>query len=263
MNVHLVWVGDDLDESAVERVRAVAPNVMVWRDDLLVPDLWRPAWDRLALNPQLKKELIVYAVLRQHGGLYVDMDHTFLVPPEQVTEGWDTLTAVTAGIGYLIPGSMLYCPADWPHWGLVDEYLVEVGRRTTPESYKVFTDRLIYSLPKGTFHVVRDPGRFPYSAKSLTDRAEVVRFAVRPRGPGTQLKLLLRRIGLTASRRCPCNQHARIMDQRGCDWCEQHIDEIDGWLAEEARKRGLPYLSLAGKTLIRLAVRRARKQGIS
>jgi hypothetical protein len=80
-------------------------------------------------------------------------------------------------------------------------------------------------------------------------------------GPGTELKALLKTIGIVASPTCSCNKRARIMDEKGCDWCEAHIDEIDGWLAEEAGKRKLPYLSLAGKTLIRLAIRRARKKG--
>jgi hypothetical protein len=79
--------------------------------------------------------------------------------------------------------------------------------------------------------------------------------------PGTELKALLKTIGIVAKPNCSCNKRAQVMDQKGCDWCEEHIDEIDGWLAEEAKKRKLPYLSLAGKTLIRLAIRRARKKG--
>jgi len=82
-------------------------------------------------------------------------------------------------------------------------------------------------------------------------------------GPGTELKALLKTIGIVASPTCSCNKRARVMDEKGCDWCEQNIDEIDGWLAEEAKKRKLPYISLAGKTLIRLAIRRARKKGNS
>jgi hypothetical protein len=82
-----------------------------------------------------------------------------------------------------------------------------------------------------------------------------------PSGPGTELKALLKTIGITASPTCSCNKRAKVMDHKGADWCEEHIDEIDGWLAEEAKKRKLPYLSLAGKTLIRLAIRRARKKG--
>jgi len=79
-------------------------------------------------------------------------------------------------------------------------------------------------------------------------------------GPGSQLKGLLARIGIVASPACSCSKRARIMDEKGCDWCEQNIDTIDGWLAEEAKKRKLPYLSMAGKALIRLAIRRARKK---
>lgn len=82
-------------------------------------------------------------------------------------------------------------------------------------------------------------------------------------GPGTELKALLKKIGIVASPTCSCNKRAKVMDEKGCDWCEEHIDEIDGWLAEEAKKRKLPYLSVAGKTLIRLAIRRARKKGNS
>jgi hypothetical protein len=80
------------------------------------------------------------------------------------------------------------------------------------------------------------------------------------RGPGTELKALLKTIGIVASPTCSCNKRAQIMDEKGCDWCEEHIEEIDGWLAEEAKKRKLPYLSLAGRALIRLAIRRARKR---
>lgn len=84
--------------------------------------------------------------------------------------------------------------------------------------------------------------------------------ALRP-GPGTEMKALLARIGIVASPTCSCNKRARVMDEKGCDWCAEHIDLIDGWLAEEAGKRRLPYFSLAGKALIHLAVRRSRKKG--
>ena len=84
---------------------------------------------------------------------------------------------------------------------------------------------------------------------------------VPPSGPGTELKALLKTIGIVASPTCSCNKRVKVMDEKGCDWCAEHIDEIDSWLAEEAKKRNLPYVSLAGKTLIRLAIRRARKKG--
>jgi hypothetical protein len=82
-------------------------------------------------------------------------------------------------------------------------------------------------------------------------------------GAGSELKLLLGRLGFRVTPQCKCRERADYMDRMGCDWCDQHIDLIDGWLAEEASKRKLPYLSAAGKLLVRIAIRRARKQGIN
>jgi len=85
----------------------------------------------------------------------------------------------------------------------------------------------------------------------------------RPHGPGTELKSLLKTIGIEATPNCSCNKRARIMDEKGCDWCEANIEEISGWLAEEAKKRNLPFIPLVGRTLVKIAVRRARKKGNS
>lgn len=78
-------------------------------------------------------------------------------------------------------------------------------------------------------------------------------------GPGTELKKLLRRMGFKSIRGCNCNAKARQMDQRGCEWCEQNLDEILGWLKEEAGKRGLPFLNVAARILVRRAIANARK----
>ena len=80
-------------------------------------------------------------------------------------------------------------------------------------------------------------------------------------GPGTELKALLKTIGIVASPNCSCNRRAQIMDEWGADECERRIDDISIWLAGEAKKRKLPYWEWAGRALIRLAIRRARKKG--
>ena len=79
-------------------------------------------------------------------------------------------------------------------------------------------------------------------------------------GPGTELKRLLSKIGITATPNCSCNARAKRMDQGGCDWCEANLDEIVGWLREEATKRGLPFLDAAGRVLVRRAITNARKE---
>ena len=80
-------------------------------------------------------------------------------------------------------------------------------------------------------------------------------------GPGTELKKLLAKVGINASPTCSCNARARRMDveeSREPGWCEGHLDEIVGWLREEAGKRGLPFIDLAGRMLVRRAISRAR-----
>jgi hypothetical protein len=79
-------------------------------------------------------------------------------------------------------------------------------------------------------------------------------------GPGTELKKLLAMVGITAKPNCSCNAKARMMDANGCDWCEANLDEIVGWLREEATKRGLPFLDAAGRVLVRRAISNARKE---
>jgi hypothetical protein len=78
-------------------------------------------------------------------------------------------------------------------------------------------------------------------------------------GPGTQLKSLLARIGLTASPDCSCNARAAEMDRQGVEWCDANLDTIVGWLREQAEARGLPFLDIAGRMLVRRAIANARR----
>jgi hypothetical protein len=83
-------------------------------------------------------------------------------------------------------------------------------------------------------------------------------------GPGTELKALLSMIGITSSPDCQCNQRARFMDEievKEPGWCESNLETICDWLQEEATKRNLPFLRMAGKILVRKAIRNARKKG--
>jgi hypothetical protein len=58
---------------------------------------------------------------------------------------------------------------------------------------------------------------------------------------------------------CSCNARAAEMDRQGCEWCETNLDTIVGWLREQAEARGLPFLDLAGRMLVRRAIKNARK----
>ena len=76
---------------------------------------------------------------------------------------------------------------------------------------------------------------------------------------GSELKALLSSIGITSSPTCSCNSRANEMDRNGCDWCEQNIDLIVGWLREEATIRGLPFIDIAAKILVKRAINNARR----
>jgi hypothetical protein len=80
---------------------------------------------------------------------------------------------------------------------------------------------------------------------------------------GTALKSLLASIGITATPDCPCNARANEMDRRGCDWCEENIDTIVGWLREQAEARGLPFFDAAGRVIVRRAIKNARRAAAS
>lgn len=80
------------------------------------------------------------------------------------------------------------------------------------------------------------------------------------RGPGAELKKLLAGwpFYIKATPTCPCNARAAIMDAneaREPGWCAAHIDEIVGWLREQAQARGLPFMDAAGRALVRRAIR--------
>lgn len=49
------------------------------------------------------------------------------------------------------------------------------------------------------------------------------------------------------------------MDNNGIEWRENDIDTIIGWLKEEATKRGLPFIDMAGRILVKKAIKNAKK----
>ena len=83
-------------------------------------------------------------------------------------------------------------------------------------------------------------------------------------GPGTELKKMLATIGITAEPTCKCNARAEEMDRMEKafpGWCEANIGVIVGWLREEAERRKLPFVDLAGELLVKRAIARHRDNG--
>lgn len=81
------------------------------------------------------------------------------------------------------------------------------------------------------------------------------------RGPGTELKKLLARIGIVSSPDCSCHHVAAEMDVWGADECErpERINYVIAAMRDNAQRRGLPFLDAAGRLLVRRAIANARR----
>lgn len=80
-------------------------------------------------------------------------------------------------------------------------------------------------------------------------------------GPGAELGKLLKRFGIEPTPTCACRAKAAEMDRWGPDECEkqERIDEVVAVMREEAKARGLPFLDVAGRLLVKRAIRNARR----
>jgi hypothetical protein len=84
-----------------------------------------------------------------------------------------------------------------------------------------------------------------------------------PHGPGTELKKILFKVGIASTPNCKCNARARHMDAMEAQepgWCEANIDTVVGYLREAAADRGLPFLDLPARLLVRRAISNARRE---
>ena len=81
-------------------------------------------------------------------------------------------------------------------------------------------------------------------------------------GPGTELSTLLKRFGIEPSPTCACRAKAAEMDAWGCDECSkpERIEEVLAVMREEAKVRGLPFVDIAGRVLVRRAIANARRK---
>lgn len=85
-------------------------------------------------------------------------------------------------------------------------------------------------------------------------------------GAGSELHRLLGYIGLKEMPGCACLRRIREMNDHGEDWCDQHIDEIVGWLREESERRGAGWTivhAAGAKRIVKAAIRRSRKKALA
>lgn len=74
------------------------------------------------------------------------------------------------------------------------------------------------------------------------------------KGPGTALKSVLSRMGVEVTEDCECLDHAMRMDMWGRVRCLDRLDEITGWICQEAKRRGIPTIETVVKQFIKVAI---------
>lgn len=78
-------------------------------------------------------------------------------------------------------------------------------------------------------------------------------------GPGTHLKSMLSKVGIKSTPTCSCSKKAKVMDDKGIEWCESNVDTIVGWLKEEAGKRKMPFVDFVARLIVKRAIKKAKR----
>ena len=76
----------------------------------------------------------------------------------------------------------------------------------------------------------------------------------RIKGVGGKLKAILGWFFIRSTPGCQCEDRARIMDERGPQWCRDNLETIVGWLKEEANRRGLPFVEFVARQAVLQAI---------
>jgi len=115
----------------------------------------------------------------------------------------------------------------------------------------------------------KKPTRFPQSLRQCCVADECndtpLPFNAEPpppaSGPGTELSRILKRFGIEPTPTCACRAKAAEMDRWGPDECARpdRIEEVVAVMRAEAEARGLPFVEIAAKLLIKRAIHNARK----
>ena len=149
----------------------------------------------------------------------------------------------------------------WTHPTYLNERAKQRGYRyeeVTPCVIEVKDGRILVDVDHPSYPMHPKPGFEEKSIAALHDEAarKDARLAKErgAAGPGTELKALLRMVGITSSPSCSCNARAEDMDSKGMKWCLWNVRTIVGWLKEEADKRKLPFTSLGAGALVYAAV---------
>lgn len=242
MLVHLGWVGGEPPPdftAAVQRTRAASPEseVVSHVGEAEVPQAWRDAMDAMRMPQHMRSDIQRHCILKRYGGLWLDADVRVIVDPAKWASQFDRYTAVrlmpvNAGP---IGTDIIYVPAGWGGWHLVDEYM-DAFFTTPPKRINVlyFAGSMIDTLAKRSpeqFEILNMKPLFPFGAAAYTANALVARGFdpdAKP-GLGDMIAAGLSSIGITKARAqavanavgikdCGCGKRQKIANAIGAKY---------------------------------------------
>lgn len=179
----MIWLGDNYKSDIVEYTQKINSNhdLMVWRDDSLLPDSWRYCYNKYATIPQMKSDLLRLCALREYGGLYIDFDCVIQKNISNIVQTWNNFSIPSVCYSNILPGNILYCSKNWNYWKYIDRYVIEYNG--IEPCILTFNHLLYKSLPKESYTIINDCEKFPTCERFITDNSEIIRYHRYPKIP--------------------------------------------------------------------------------
>lgn len=232
MNVHAVWVGP-VNASVQKSIDALkskcrADTFFLHQTPDLLPRRWMPVYEDYCTLSQMKADLIRLAALRQHGGIYFDLDVSLVSSPRDIARRLPPGFSVAClDPAPFLGGDIILCDKEYPHWDQVDDYIAGFIGNTGPRSFIAFTHYLFAFLGRqDAINVVCDKSVFPYRASDFCESSLVCRGFDEPKpGLGDHVASALSAVGITKERvskalgrPCACPKRQQKMNDWGRKW---------------------------------------------
>jgi hypothetical protein len=207
MIVHLAWLGETSDKAnrAADCIARSLPDddVRFHTSEEFIWPAWRHAYERIRSNPYMASDFLRHSLLRQWPGLWLDLDVTLRVPAVELVAGWDRYTVLKISGTNWANTDVIYVPAGWRHWGLVDEYIANYDF-LSPHGYLAFAHDMIVATWKRnreSLTVIDDASLYPCHPRDVTERSIVLRCGLSGKpGLGDIVAAGLSSVGITPER---------------------------------------------------------------
>jgi len=184
MNLHLGWVGPKKTPphafKAFELAKSIAKlcNVMLHEGEDIIRPSWREKISQRNLRPQMISDIQRHEILKEYGGLWIDLDICLIEDPINWASYLSRYTIIKVFDYHSIYGSdIIYVPENWDGWDIIEDHIENVLNSEkigifdiAGDMTKVFHEEypeLFSAINPGTFFPF-DPRKFNIKESLLT-----------------------------------------------------------------------------------------------